>query len=413
MSRVPVSRGSVVLGRALGAAAALLTVGSLSWAQEAPSPLEPWIQRGRSPLPSLYDPHPVPRDRPWLEGYYTRISDPSWGGSLAVLAGSCSAPGGVPQPGYAALLVQRPGQTRIEVHEAFPQRCSVRLRGGRPVRRAPRLTGEPGFSWTSSAGTFGPRRVELRFASGWEVSASFGAPRSWTGKRFDYGPEGLLVRVPWFTQHWFVHSVASSARYTIRVPGKPPHVGEGWAHQEKNWGSDFPRTWVWAQGLSGEPGTKGFAQFALAGGEAQLRWGREPEQGLKRPGWLLGVRVQGRRVAFRSPGDRFRAESQPKTGRFVLEATGRLRRARITLQAAPESFAEVSVPTARGFRPGARESFRAEARLELWERAREGADWGQAATARIAGAALEFGDLPSGAAPAKPEREPRAPGRAR
>ena len=40
---------------------------------------------GNGPLCSLYDPHPVPGDRSWFEGYYTRIVPDGWDGSLAVV----------------------------------------------------------------------------------------------------------------------------------------------------------------------------------------------------------------------------------------------------------------------------------------------------------------------------------------
>jgi len=356
---------------------------------------------GRSALPgacagpwrSLYDPHPIPPDRPWLEGWYTRIVDPEWGGSVAVLVGTCSAPGGVPRPGYAAVLVQRPGARRLEVHEAFPERTSHALPDG-PVTRAPRVPGAAAFTWSAPVGTFGPRAADVRLPGGVALEARFGEPRSWTGDGPDRGPEGLFVHLPWLEQHWFVHSVATPAEYTLRLPDAPARSGRGWAHQEKNWGSDFPRRWVWAQGSRGAPGDPDFAQLALAGGELQVRWGSERDRAVAADGWLIGVRLGSRRFALRALGGAGRARVDPGEGAVRLTAVSGLERVDVRLDAPPESFAEVSVPTAAGFRRGARESFRARAEVTAWERADADAPWVRVGGATIRSVALELGDLP-------------------
>jgi hypothetical protein len=383
---MPAVRASTVLLLLLcgGLAAAGPGDTRLPWASEAPL--------------SLYDPHPAPGDRPWFEGYYTRIVPEGWGGSVAVLAGTCSAPGGLARPHYAAVLVQRPGGSAPEVHEAFPARGRFDAQRG-PAR--PDVRSPAGFRWTApGVGWFSQDEVRFRLPDGTKLEAQFEQPVHWSRGGPDRGPEGYLVHLPFLTQHWFVHSVASRCRYRLELPGEPARSGIGVAHQEKNWGSDFPTTWAWGQAVRSRPGDPDFAQVAFAGGALDLRV--EGTDALPRRGWLLGVQVGHVHRSFKVPLDRFEVSEEPERGRLRLIAEGPRDRAEVRFEAPPSSFVALRVPSAKGFRHGAVESFRAEVAVALWTRTTRRQAFREVARARLKGGALEFGHLPS-----SPQPEPR------
>ena len=78
------------------------------------------------------------------------------------------------------------------------------------------------------------------------------------------GPEGFVYNIPGVPLHWYVHSVASNAIYQLTLPsGQVVKPSRSIGHLEKNWGSAFPKRWLWAQAVS----IDGLKQVVLAGGD--------------------------------------------------------------------------------------------------------------------------------------------------
>ena len=102
-----------------------------------------------------------------------------------------------------------------------------------------------------SAGDFTKLDVRVSDVS---LVANMSSPRvPWSPSHPDTaGPEGWLARTRLLPCHYFVHSFASPATYTLRRPRGTIGAsadGGATAHIERNWGRSFPTGWTWAQAL--------------------------------------------------------------------------------------------------------------------------------------------------------------------
>lgn len=71
--------------------------------------------------------------------------------------------------------------------------------------------------------------------------------------------------MPFLGLHWFVYSLNSAATFEFSSPLDAKIADVGHAHQEKNWGTAFPSSWIWAEAFG-----SGQKRLALAGGPVPI-----------------------------------------------------------------------------------------------------------------------------------------------
>lgn len=293
---------------------------------------------------------------PWFEGWYTRVTDPSTGVSLAVITTSAIhenqnlAPGEAP-PGYVAVALQTPVTSKTISFEAYPQATKLgNLKDD--FRWIAPDHGMASKGWTD---------IEIKGQARVQVEILDRKP--WANDGSELGPEGLTGELP-MPLHWFVHNTAGRARYAIdyEFEGSNHHVeGTGLVHQEKNWGATFPKSWIWLQGVSKD----GAASIALAGGDIELG-------PLTAHAYMVGYRSGALSIDF-APIDlltsSFSDEIDACRHQFELIASNSIYELKIEAVAPKETFAELSIPTAQGYTPGgAIESFATRVRATLYKK---------------------------------------------
>lgn len=217
-------------------------------------------------MASLYSPH-VPSGDPWFEGWYSRISTPSVSNSIGVIFGHYPKSSGLDGPAvYCALIVDL-GDGQPEIYETHPHAATVLVNGAN-VAQDPDVDSPPNFSINTDDGAI---KLSQRGAmqsihvniSGAILSATFTDPEPWGPN--GASPEGWAGKLPFLGLHWFVYSLSSAATFELWSPVSGKHAGTGHVHQEKNWGTAFPTSWMWAEARG-----SGKARLALAGGPAPI-----------------------------------------------------------------------------------------------------------------------------------------------
>ncbi|OBZ77245.1 hypothetical protein A0H81_02106 [Grifola frondosa] len=162
--------------------------------------------------------------------------------------------------------------------------------------------------------------------------------------------------------NWHVRSTASIARYTLTHAGVT-REGGGLAHIEKNWGSSFPRGWIWSQSLALDAGKT----LCLAGGTAL-------------PGihaYLVGYRSPACTWDFRPPfavavghiAPFMRVRHDSVAGTVDLRVQTWTRKLVVKMQAPVDSFVGLPAPLKNGHKPEyAFESFAASTWISAWHR---------------------------------------------
>ena len=316
---------------------------------------------------SPFDPFPLAA-RPsgsFFDGWFLRVVDHAHSRSLAFIVGAYQ-PKGFPdayESSWLSILVaSADGATVTE--QTFAGDVNITLLSGHSPGASPDQVSPPRFELSV------PSLVTLRVdgdevsldanINGLRVDVHVSAPRAaWdAGAPNGAGPEGMLRHVPWALPcHYFVHTLASPARYTVHGTGDGVAMsGVGFAHLETNYGALFPKAWVWMQGVD----ALGTTQLLITGGQFVVG----------------GITTKTYIVAFRSPTAgtlNFRttdadsitvAEQDACAGRFRVSATPSLLSAlwkralqiSINVSANIESFSDpLFVPTAAGWSndPGA------------------------------------------------------------
>lgn len=196
---------------------------------------------------SPFEPHRLPDNGPWFEGWFTRLTDVEKNRSIALICGSLQKKGSkMFDSSWVALLATTP-EGQMYTEQVFPDQESIIITdNGQPVTRDPKMNIPASFEWKSSMGflrfngnvscinfTF-PSGVVFRMESETRVPWDESCPDS-------CGPEGWIGIVPKaLPTHYFIQSLASHARYVFNGS-----TGDGFAHQETNFGSRFPVAWVW------------------------------------------------------------------------------------------------------------------------------------------------------------------------
>eukprot|EP00965_Chrysotila_dentata_P247100 6207545-Pleurochrysis_carterae.AAC.5 len=256
---------------------------------------------------SPFSPHPLPlhatdgSSPAFFDGWYFRTTDHDRNLSFAVILGSLQPRGTAGwDQSYAALIVSdasKPGTngaaTHIFTEQMFQPNVSITVGTGpwrRPVTQEPPPDAPAVFDYCTPAGCFSVRddyaNLTMAFPS-YTVSVTAQARVPWSTDRPNAdGPEGLLfpkVRGALLPCHYFVHSLGSLATYRLEPatsrgrdasadtpqptflqsasrqlqPSAAAEAGSrvrieghGFAHMETNYGTAFPRGWIWSQGIA-------------------------------------------------------------------------------------------------------------------------------------------------------------------
>lgn len=360
--------------------------------------------RGLLVLASQYDPH-LPQKSPWFEGWYTRISETPTGQSVGLIVGHYPEKAQLSDAAaYLALIIDE-GKGKTTVVEANPPGLTV-LKHGAAIANEPDDASEPDFEVSGGNGTLmmkqtgTQQRISMWFPSqGFRFEANLTDPVPWSSS--GQSPEGWAGKLPFLALHWFVYSLSSHASYRLESPTGVV-LGHGRAHQEKNWGQSFPKSWTWGEGLQGA------SKIAFAGGTVPLGPLKVPDA------YLLGLRTSKLNWNFH-PQDPavFWVSNDACRGRLNVTAIAADRLLRLSIQASAEEtdgLFKVQGPTMSGFKADSFESYRATITVEafsgiLHDKLEERIEFRQSA--------IEFGGeawmCPSTSSRTKPEPEPMAP----
>lgn len=311
---------------------------------------------------SNYDPH-LPAGSPWFEGWYTRISGTSSGHSIGAIVGYYPDASGLTDPAAYVALIIDDGKGETKTYEAYPKGIEVLSKGAK-VTSNPHDEGLPDFSVIDASSN----TVELRQTGNEQTlkmtfpeqnisfEASLAEPESW--EQPGDSPEGWAGKLPFLGLHWFVFSLHSKASFKLTTS-----VGiisdSGRAHQEKNWGTAFPTSWIWAEAVG-----EGSTRLALAGGPAPIGPIIVPDA------YLLGYRSEKLNWNFH-PQDPsiFFPKIDACAGTYELTAASGLRMLKISMKMDPSALGGqfvVGGPTRTGFRSDSVETYRTHVTVEAF-----------------------------------------------
>lgn len=345
-------------------------------------------------LSNQFDPHVLPKNGPFFEGWYMRFVDFDTNDSLGVLFGHVlpEANNQTEDPKVLASILYRTNCTSINecVLTAANAVCDakdlkVRVKNG-PVVENPDDRSPSFFSWETTFGTFRQNGniTKLRFVFGkYAFRAVVGTPVPWGPD--GEGPEGWINKLPFIPLHWFVFSLRSpiiSYELTNSENGKLISGNNGVVHMEKNWGVSFPKGWVWSQGV-----TPMNVSFALSGGLVTLAHVTTTQ-------FLFGYRNPAKNITLNfRPGNSFFSSSHDGcSGRFeiTIKSLFLTRKVALSAFAKPKTFSDCLYgPEVTGFRPVCTESYDAAVKVTVYERSY--LTWKTVDEQILKKSALEFG----------------------
>ena len=351
-----------------------------------------------SVLGSLYDPHVIPTQGPFFEGWYLRILDLERQDSLGLLFGNVLPANSSNDPLVVMSLLQRKcdsDRNNCVLKSLDGKYNSNELKinvNGHPVSADPDLRSPANFRWEVNGAhgggffqqkgnktTFSLKLADVLFrgeiihANPWNADGT--------------GPEGWLVRLP-LPLHWFVYSLASPLvfyEYQNTTSGHVIRSERGLVHMEKNWGRSFPRKWIWSEGI--DPATN--TTFAMSGGEVNFRV-------LSVDAYLIGIRNPATDMSldFRPDNSKVSATIDGCSGSVNITATTFLHKVSIHLSAASSTFSNCLLgPEETGFRPACVESYDAVLTVNVYRRTVWFPVFQSIGEHVIRNAALEFGGL--------------------
>ncbi|MDZ4701918.1 MAG: tocopherol cyclase family protein [Rhodothermales bacterium] len=274
-------------------------------------PPAPWLD------PDRY--HGLRATRSFFEGWYYKLVDPAGRRTLAVIPGVFMSRRGDNRFAFVMTVDGASGQVAMERYpmEAFsasPRAFSIQI--------GPNRFSAQGLTLDLAGAT--PWRGELVFTdlSPWPVTLR--AP----------GVMGWYAYVPFMECFHGVVSMDHRIEGTLDLGRETIDFTGGRGYTEKDWGRNFPASWVWMQGNHfPETGTSVSASIAII-----------PFLGTTFGGSIIGLRHEGRLYRFTTyTGARVRAlDIEPGRVRVVAED----RRHRLEIEA-------LTGPSARLFAPGA------------------------------------------------------------
>jgi hypothetical protein len=321
---------------------------------------------------------------PEFRGWYTRLTDFSQNRSLVVIGATQRLAGQEPAdilPGFLAVVWSRGPDTLSRYVEVFPSKTSwtTTTLGGQ---------NGPAFEWSAEGyGVITDTTISVSIPGVVEVDMQVQGRLSWNPKIPVEGPESIFQILPnkLLPLHWFVYNLGSEGSYAVEFADDAEMFqGSGWVHQEANWGTVFPSSWVWGQSQA----ENNEAQLTFSGGFVDFH----PQVSIE--GYYLGYRSPDISWSFNptTTGFFFRSEKEVNgcAGTLRLSTGDYKRRLNIVATAPIDSFVELSVPATQGFERGAEESFYATFEVEVVRRRRF---WFDKVLERrsFESAALEFG----------------------
>jgi|EP00505_MAST-04D_sp_SCG-Rhode-Island_P003243 hypothetical protein len=313
---------------------------------------------------SQYDPH-VPKGTPWFEGWYTRISETTTGDSIGLVTGYFPDQKMADPTAYTAAVIDRGMGQPIIVKQTNPSasEVSVEVDGQHGVTKNPDFPSPPNFQYrVGDNDDF----VIIQNGNNQFFHASYDGGKVVVDANFSnpspYGPggespEGWAGKLPVLGLHWFVFSLGSSAVYRLEIDGEII-TGSGTAHQEKNWGTTFPKAWIWGEAADGS------TRIAMAGGPAPIGPITVPNA------FLVGYRSDAVDWNFH-PQDPalFFPKVDACNGIFEITAKSAMRRLYVkftvegTTRTNQANFFDVGGPTRTGFVVDSVESYRAHVQI--------------------------------------------------
>jgi hypothetical protein len=321
---------------------------------------------------SLLDPHRLPKEGPWFEGWYVRIT-PSSGTqrSIGLVVGSYLPKGTLRTDaeekglsGYAAILDGGTGGKPLRSFEVFPSNTRLYLNKSDIVDRDPAPGGTPSFRWAAEGiGQLTGDSANISLPNGVSLNLRMADVTPWNANGL--GPEGFVSLFRTFPLHWFVHSLRSRVEFEAVVPseggtGTETLAGSGYAHFEKNWGVSFPPAYVWMQAFDRAKNRA----VAVAGGRPLKVGPVSPEA------WLAGYRSPQTSIDFapQNVGTVFESHVDSCKGQFALSAARMNRRLVLTAEAARKTFGGIAIPKDTGFeKNGSEQSFQTKITAQLFE----------------------------------------------
>ena len=360
---------------------------------------------------SLYDPHIVPKDGPFFEGWYVRITDFDKTDSLGLLFGNV-----VPEanktskdPLVLASILYRDCSTGSYNHEQllrlkkvndvdfkldgagmtkhfelsdikYNKQCRLKSVDGKykpsdlkvtvnghVVDKNPDVKSPPNFKWQVNipkGGGFlqqinGTTTFDFRIG---ELSLRGQASNPYPWSSEGTGPEGWLAYLP-LPLHWFVFSLRSKLEfYELQntTSGAVLRGHHGVVHLEKNWGESFPERWIWSEGVS----TTTNSSFAISGGKVTLL-------GIPMDAYLIGYRNPslGITLDFTPANSIVSADINGCGGHVNLTVSSLSHKVNIVLSAPVKTFSGCLMgPEAQGFRHACVESYDGTAVFQVFKK---------------------------------------------
>ncbi|MBU0991623.1 MAG: hypothetical protein KJ737_03925 [Proteobacteria bacterium] len=301
---------------------------------------------------SINDPHVPSGPGPWFEGWYTRVSDVGGSRSVAVIVASYLPKGDTYVPGeylsgYINVLVCEGDGAPTLSYTVFPEK-TMALVNDEPVAENPKISckKDSDFEWIAEGyGSITQDTIDISIPGVVDVYIHTQNRLPWSTDDPSRSIEGWMAYYP-FPTHWWVNSLGSDAEYEYTLyDGDEPETfqGTGYAEQEKNWSLLFPKAWLWSQGIS-ENNT---AQYVFTYTRVELF------PGLELYPWLASYRSPNIKWNFNFmwAGSYIKVIKDPCAGTCQLTFRDPKRSLIFDMSAPPDSFGDVSIPTADGFIP--------------------------------------------------------------
>ena len=301
---------------------------------------------------STNDPHVPSGTGPWFEGWYTRVSDDGGSRSVAVIVASYLPKGetyvpGEYLPGYINVLASEGDGAPTLSYTVFPEK-TMALVNGKPVTENPVISckKESDFEWIAEGyGSITEDTIDISIPGVADVYIHTSNRLPWDTEDPSKSIEGWMVSYP-FPTHWWVNSLGSDAEYeyTLYESEEPETFqGTGYAEQEKNWAQVFPLAWIWSQGIA----AGNSAQYVLTSTKVEV------VPGLILYPWLVSYRSPNIswNFNFSWAGSYLKTTKDPCAGTCKMVFRDTYRSLEFDMSAPPDSFGDVSIPTADGFMP--------------------------------------------------------------
>jgi hypothetical protein len=355
---------------------------------------------------SPLNPQPIALRGPFFQGWLVRTTDHTKQRSFIFIVGSFSSSGSAKyDEHYLFCGVETPEGTQH--FEAFPEAVSVTISGSPrslpfPLESSPfeqnmNITwsaqglGHFRFSDEECVGDFKLEGCHLKFCAKNRLP--------WSNRNtHSEGPEGKLGYVPHLLPcHYFVHSVGSKCRYSLQLPSDPArgisgrrYEGDGFAHIEGNHGTNFPKGWVWSEAIAPENA----GSFSLTGGMFEIG-------PISPVNFIFFLRIRGKVRIFRTTElDKIAYDIKSAEGIVSVTAESFWGEMKVELRIMSRirdfrgcCGPPVYIPTPNGFtnKPGALETYTAEATAVCFDRDRRNNEWIETDRMKFPLTALEFG----------------------